>query len=200
MNLRKRLKNLAVRLFRPLLCSVAVVHISACSSTVQWDEEVLLNDGRKIVVTQVRRCEGGNAHAKTGASCVMREAWATFRLPEFSNQEIVWHESLNPMILNTSKGRLYIVGFPPHTLEFRAYGAKNPPYVGFLWDGGAFKRIAFTDIPIEIYATNMLIESVPEKRREFLTLQAKNAPDENGAETKPAYLHYVDPKFAMPEY
>ena len=43
----------------------------------------------------------------------------------------------------------------------------------------------------------MLIESVPGKRTEFLTLQAKNAPDENGAETKPAYLHYVDPRFTM---
>lgn len=44
--------------------SVASLLISAClltgcSNVVEWREEVKLSDGRTVVVTQKRRCEGG---------------------------------------------------------------------------------------------------------------------------------------------
>lgn len=168
--------------------------------TVTWDEEVKLNDGRTIVVTQKRRCEGGDYSANTNASCVSREAWLRIKLPEFSSEEIVWHESLNPMVVNIHQGSLFVVGFPPHTLEFRAYGATNPPYFGFLWHDGAWKRIPFTEIPVSIYDTNMLIESIPSTRTNYLTLATKNSLKENGTDTKPAPLHRIDPKYTTSAY
>ena len=183
-----------------LLFVVAVTQLTACSKTVEWKEEVKLNDGRVIVVTQKKRCEGGDYTAKTGATCIARESWLTINLPEFSDKEIVWHESLDPMVVNIHQGRLYVVGFPPHTVEFRAYGATNPPYFGFIWDNGAWKRIAFSEIPEALYDTNMLIESVPGTKTDLLTLARKNSPEENGAMTKPAQLHRIDPKFTISAY
>jgi hypothetical protein len=182
------------RLWFPLL---AALLLSACSNTVQWDEEVKLNDGRVIVVTQKKRCEGGDYAAKTKASCVAREAWLTIRLTEFSDKEIVWHESLNPLVVNIHQRRLYVVGIPPTSLEFRTYGATNPPYFGFVLDGGAWRRIPFTEIPEAIYGTNMLIESIPGTKTTLMTLERKNSFEENGTSTKPAPFHRVDPKFTI---
>jgi hypothetical protein len=185
---------------KALLIAVTALQITACSRTVQWDEEVKLNDGRIIVVTQKKRCEGGDYTANKGATCIAREAWLTIKLPEFSDKEIVWHENLDPMIVNLHLGRLYVVGRPPHTLEFRTYGATNPPYFGFVWDGGIWKRIAFPEIPLEIYDTNMLIESIPSTKTALMTLIVKSSDQENGAMTKDASLRRIDPKHTTSAY
>lgn len=188
------------KLLRIVLVAIAALQLVACSRTVEWKEEVQLNDGRVIVVTQKKRCEGGDFTAKTKATCIAREAWLTINLPEFSDKEILWHESLDPMVLNIHQGRLYVVGRPPHTLEFRAYGATNPPYFGFVWESSAWKRIPFIEIPEAIYDSNMLIESIPQKRTDYLTLTQKNSSEENGARTKPAPLHRIDPKHTTSAY
>jgi hypothetical protein len=180
---------------RMMLIMIAVTQITACSKTVEWKEEVKLNDGRVIVVTQKKRCEGGDYTAKTGATCIARESWLTLSLPEFSQKEIVWHEGLKPMVLNVHEGRLYVVGRAPTTLEFRAYGATNPPYFGFVWDKQTWKRIAFTDIPEAIYDANMLIESIPQDRTDRLTLLQKNSEAENGNPVYPSPLRRIDPKY-----
>lgn len=174
--------------------------LTACSKTVEWKEEVKLNDGRIIVVTQKKRCEGGDYTAKTGATCIAREAWLTLNLPEFSDKEIVWHESLDPMVVNIHQGRLYVVGHPPHTLEFRAYGATNPPYFGFVWESGKWRRIPFTEIPEAIYDANMLMESIPNNQTDFLGLTQKNSPAENGNPVYQPDQRRIDPKHTTSAY
>ena len=183
-----------------VLAVIAVTQIAACSKTVQWEEEVQLNDGRVIVVTQRKRCEVGDYTAKAGATCIAREAWLTLKLSEFSDKEIVWHESLDPMVANIHQGRLYVVGRPPHTLEFRAYGGTNPPYYGFVWDTGAWRRIEFSEIPEAIFDRNMLIESIPQNQTSFLTLMQKNSFAENGNPVYPPYLRRIDPKHTTSTY
>lgn len=185
---------------RILLIAIASMQLAACSQTVQWNEEVQLNDGRVIVVTQKKRCEGGDFKAKKGATCVAREAWLTIKLPEYFDKDILWHESLDPLVINIHNGYLYVVGRPPHTLEFRAYGATNPPYFGFVWEKNSWRRIPFTEIPEAIYDTNMLIESIPQSRTDLLTLAIKNGTGENGNSVYPSYLRRIDPKHIAPAY
>jgi hypothetical protein len=175
-------------------------HLAACSKDVQWDEEVQLKDGRVIVATQRRRCEGGDYRAKTDASCMARESWLTFSLPEFSGEKIVWHESLKPMVLNVHQGKLFVIGRAPSTLEFRTYGATNPPYFGFRWADGAWVRIPFSEIPDAIYDANMLIENIPTTATTFLTVGEKNSARENGNLAYPAYLRRVDPRHKTSAY
>lgn len=74
-----------------------------------WQEEVKLNDGRVIVVTQKKRCTDA-FKGQNYVGCIDRESWLTINLPEFSVQPIIWHENLNPRVLNIHNGKLYVVG------------------------------------------------------------------------------------------
>ena len=74
------------QLFKALLIILLGTSMASCGEDIRiWREEVKLLDGRVIVVTQKKRCEG----AYTGvnyASCIAREAWLTINLPEFSKR------------------------------------------------------------------------------------------------------------------
>lgn len=170
--------------------------MSSCASNEYktWQEEVKLNDGRVIVVTQKKRCSG----AYTGgnyASCIAREAWLTLKLPELGNQEIVWHEHLSPRVLNVDKGRLYVVGDPPTGLEFRTYGKPQPAYVGFVLEGTQWKRISFAEIPEAIYDTNMLLDAFPPDDMKFLSLSKKASKELNGNPYYTKEQNRIDPKY-----
>ena len=136
--------------------------MSGCADTVTWREEIKLSDGRVIEVTQKRRYEGVYTGQDVGSA--VREAWLTFRLPEFGSQNITWHENLKPRILNLDNGKLYVVGSPPTEMEFRQYGKPKPAYIGFRYEAGTWLRIPFADIPMTIYDTNLWIENVPPNR------------------------------------
>lgn len=147
------------------------VAMSGCADTVTWREEVKLSDGRVIEVTQKRRYEGVYTGQDVGS--VVREAWLTFRLPEFGDQNITWHENLKPRILNLHEGKLYVVGFPPTGLELRQYGQPKPPYVGFRYEAGTWTRIRFVDIPVAIYDTNLWIENAPPNKSGHVSFAEK---------------------------
>lgn len=163
------------------------MNLTACSQTiVTWQEEVKLNDGRVIVVEQKKRSDGR----------IAREAWLTINLPQVSTKPLIWHENLHPMIVNVHEGRLYVVGIPPTVREVGLYGNPSPPYLGFVWESDAWKRIPFAQIPDAIYTTNMLIENFPTKGTTFLTLVKKESYEVNGDPSYPKYLRRIDPTFA----
>jgi len=140
--------------------------INACSgNTTTWDEEVKLLDGRIIVVTQKRLMQG----------LLTRDAWLTINLPQISQEPIVWHESLDPMVVNLFNGSLYVVGMPPTEREFHRYGKPVPSYIGFRWTGKGWQRIPFNEIPEAIYDANMLVNDLPPKLPKLLTLDEKIA-------------------------
>lgn len=155
-----------------LLASVPLV--GGCGdNTLAWKEEVKLLDGRVITITQKRRYEGVYTGQDYGS--VVREAWLTFKLPEFGNQDITWHENLKPRILNLHNGGLYIVGVAPTGLEFDQYGKPRPPYIGFRYQAGKWLRIQFTEIPEAIYDTNLWIENVPPNKSGHVSFADKAA-------------------------
>ena len=156
-----------------LLIVSTIFSLSGCAQTVEWKEDVRLLDGRVVTVVQKKLCKGGDYAATVEATCLARDAWVRIEIPEINDHEILWHENLNPMVINIFKGRLYIVGTPPTSVEFRKYGAVNPPYYGFTWEGGNWKHIPFAEIPNEIYEGNMLIESIPKTRATHVTLEQK---------------------------
>lgn len=183
--------TLAKRWMQLLVVVTCASLLSACMSTmlgrpllggpgyVEWQEEVKLNDGRVIVVSQKKKC----SEAYTGqnwTTCIAREAWVTINLPEFSDKAIVWHEHLKANVLNVHNQKLYIVGEFPTEQEFIQYGKPRPPFIGFLWQGANWERIPFSDIPQEIYDVNMLIKSNGPSGIKYLTLQQKNSKEFNG--------------------
>jgi len=175
-----------------LTCS-ALFALSGCAQTVQWKEDVKFLDGRVVTIVQKRWCRGGDYTAKTRATCLAYDALITMKLPQFFNEDIIWHEALDPMVINVYAGKLYIVGVPPTNVEFRKYGAVNPPYYAYMWDKNAWVRLSFDAIPIAIYDSNMLIESIPKTRTGHVTLMQKNIEVMSGNYTAP--YKRIDPNF-----
>lgn len=184
------------------LALLFVLLITGCASASarygefrEWQEEVQLNDGRVIVVTQKKRCEG----AYTGgnyAPCIAREAWLTINLPEFSNQPIVWHENLHAIVLNIDHGKLYLVASFPTQREFKQYGEPEPPYIGFRWEMTGWKRISFEDIPKAIYDVNMLMEGTPPKDIQYLSVEKKQTKEINGNSSYRKWQRRITPSHA----
>ena len=164
--------------------------LPACSDMISWQEEVKLNDGRVIIVTQKRRCDGaynGDSYSK----CIAREAWLTFKLPEFGKEEITWNARLKPRVLNMHQGQLYMVGVPPTEREFEFYGKPQPYYLGFRLERGDWLQIAFKEIPEAVYDTNLLID-LPSRSSKFISIGQKN--EETGSGAYDLDVKRIDPK------
>lgn len=202
------ISNLAKNCMQLFSVIVSAMLLSACVSTmlgrpllggpsfVEWQEEVKLNDGRVIVVTQKKKCSEGYT-GQNWATCIAREAWVTINLPEFSDKPIVWHEHLKVNVLNVHNNHLFIVGEPPTGLEFAQYGKPQPPYLGFVWKGSQWERVPFADIPKEIYDVNMLIKSNGPNSIKYLTLQQKNSKEFNGNSSYRSNQKRIDPNFKL---
>ena len=175
-----------------LACSTLFA-LSGCAQTVQWKEDVQFLDGRVVTILQKKWCRGGDYTAKTGATCLAYDALITMKMPEFFDGDIIWHEALNPMVINVYAGKLYIVGVAPTNVEFRKYGAVNPPYYAYMWDKNSWVRLSFDAIPVAIYDTNMLIESIPKTRTGHVTLLQKREEVMSGNYTAP--YKRIDPNF-----
>ena len=115
-------------------------------STISWQEEVKLLDGRVITVTQKQRID---------IDRMPREAWLTLNFPEFSAREIVWHENLDAMVVNVYQNKLYVIGTPGTIIEYRKYGRPEPIYIGYRFENSNWVRIPFGEIPTAIYDANM---------------------------------------------
>ncbi|MFZ6694099.1 hypothetical protein [Undibacterium sp. SXout20W] len=159
--------------------------INACSGdTTTWDQEVKLLDGRKIVVTQKRLLQG----------LLTRDAWLTINLPQISQEPIVWHESLYPMVVNIFNGSLYVVAMPSTVRERHRYGDPSPPNIGFRWVASGWQRIPFNEIPEAIYDANMLVSELPPKLPKLLTLDEKNSTKMNQDPDLPEFDKHISPK------
>lgn len=191
-NLTHLFKRLTVGI---VLASVPL--IGGCGdNTLTWTEEVKLLDGRVITVAQKRRYERVYTGQDTGN--LPREVWLTFKLPEFVDQDVVWHENMEPRILNLHEGRLYIVGIPLSERVFRQYGSPKPSYIGFRYSAGQWLHIPFNEIPVAIYDTNMLIATEPDKGKTRVSL-ADKAEEMKDPEYRNSQKR-IDPKWNMLNY
>lgn len=140
--------------------------VGGCSGDeiISWTEEVKLLDGRVITVTQKRRID---------MKRMPREAWLTFKLPEFGDKEIVWHENLETQVLNIYQGKLYLVGYTYGIQEFHQYG--NPPslHVPYEYRDGRWVRTQVSEIPKAIYDTNMYPDNMAIKRLKHVSVSDK---------------------------
>jgi len=126
-----------------LIAGAAVLGIAALSYAwydyrfPTWKEEVLLPDGRMIVVMQRRDFIEGYGTRKT---------WLTFSLPEMGGEQ-TWAEWLYPTMIGATDGKVYVVGRPRGSQQFRIYSHPRYAYVAFEWKGNQFQRIPFLSVP-----------------------------------------------------
>ena len=131
-----------------------------------WKEEVLLHDGRKIVVE--RTVERGGRH-EIGQKPPYKEQRLRFGSPA-TGQIVEWQDHFSqdlgqanflPFALGIVKSTPFLVVVPMGCLAYNKWGRPNPSYVIFKYDGKEWMRISLQDLPKEIQTPN-LIFSMPD--------------------------------------
>src|SRR5258706_1134371 len=147
----------------PLTLSISIstcVSLSAFGGT-SWEEEVLLHDGSKIVVS--RSVDRGGRH-EIGQQPPIKEQSLTFTLPP-QHERITWKSEFSkdigladvqPLLLDISQGSAYVITNPVGCLAYNKWGRPNPPYVVFKYEGKEWKRISLQELPAEIRTPNII--------------------------------------------
>jgi hypothetical protein len=125
-----------------------------------WKEEVLLHDGTKIVVERSHTYGGSR---EIGQPPSIKEQDITFNLPG-TGQAITWKDEYGKEVggsnfvllaLHVLKGTPYIVAKPNLCRSYNKWGRPNPPYVVFKYDGNAWQRTPFAELPTVFKDTNL---------------------------------------------
>ncbi len=139
--------------------------MSACATGgASWKEEVLLNDGQKIIVE--RSVERGGRH-EIGQQPPVKEESLTYILPT-TNERITWKSEFSadigfadfqPLLLDIFQGTVYVVTSPVGCLSYNKWGRPNPPYVVFKYQNKAWQRITVQELPAAFKTPNLIISS-----------------------------------------
>lgn len=127
-----------------------------------WKEEVLLQDGRKLMVEH--HTERGGRHEVGQRSAITEHSinfvhpdtgktlnWVSTYAPELGRTD------LNPLAVHVSGGVAYVVAEPNLCLAYNKWGRPNPPYVIFKWADNAWQRIDMAQLPVELTTFNLMI-------------------------------------------
>lgn len=142
--------------------------MSACSNSTSWKEEVLLHDGKKIIVERSMSYDP-KGNREIGQSAPKSEETLKFT-PPGSSQSISWRSDFGPtfqdnldlLALGIVDGKPYIVT-SPNCNGYNKWGRPNPPYVFFKFDKTTWNRIAIGELPKEIKGANVVIGGYGDK-------------------------------------
>ncbi|HEV8244010.1 MAG TPA: hypothetical protein VGQ07_08450 [Nitrospirales bacterium] len=155
-----------LRIFRAIcLISALGVSVSACSNTFTWKEEVLLHDGKKIIVERSDTYDSSMRH-EIGQGAPLAEHKTTFMIPG-TNQTVIWKsdnrsftelEHLDLLSLDFLDGVPYVATTPTRSFAYVKWNRPNPPYVFFKYIG-EWKRISLEEFPKQ-FAINVVVRSL----------------------------------------
>src|SRR5450759_126592 len=118
-----------------------------------WKEEVLLNEGSKIIVE--RTVDRGGRH-EIGQQPPIKNQSVTFTFP-IANESVTWEDNFTEdigganfllMQLEIRKDIAYLVANPMGCLSYNKWGRPNPPYVVFKYQNKAWNRITLQELPV----------------------------------------------------
>lgn len=161
--------------------------ISACvvlpsTAADSWREEVLLHDGRKIVVGRNQIYGPTPVIAKWP---VVREHTLRFSLPG-SARELKWtaqsaadtggYAELAPLAVQVLEATPYVVATPVGCLAYNKWGRPNPPYVVFRHDGAIWQRVSLADLPMQFSDINLVLSTTAQDAEELRRIGLVTAP------------------------
>jgi hypothetical protein len=139
-----------------LLGIVALCVVSGCSGkqTYRWPEEVLLHDGRVIVVE--RSVRTGEVPVEFGQRPGESDYTLTFKA--LDGASVTWHggrDRFVPIILDLVDGVPYVVAIGATGLVYPREGCPRPPYFFFRWTNGEWARTSYEDFPKIVRNANL---------------------------------------------
>jgi hypothetical protein len=157
-----------------LFLLLAATGINACAfpgfgNSASWKEEVLLHDGRKIIV---QRSQTHGGRGEIGQSPI-KEHSITFTLPG-SKEVITWKDEFTQdvgranfklLALHILNDTPYIVASANLCLSYNKWGRPNPPYVIFKYDWKEWQRIPLSELPMEFKDINMAIDTINDEKQ-----------------------------------
>ncbi len=158
-----------------------------------WKEEVLLNDGRKVIAERVQNL-GGRPTLESRERQILDET-ITFSIPE-THQKITWTMSfrddvsepngINVVVLDIVNNVPYIGGYPAGCIAYNKWKRPNPPQILFKYEGGQWKRVTLAEFPPQISRANVIVGGPPaEGIKSFYTVAQVN--EENRDIDTPEY-------------
>ena len=154
-----------------ILLVLAAVSLGACAGLPftggsSWKEEVLLHDGRTLIVARwIIRGPGGRH--EIGQPPSITEGGLRFVLPG-TGERVQWKSvldkdigfiDLKPLLLDVISGTAYLVTEPLGCLSYNKWGRPNPPYVIFKYQDQTWKQIPIQELPPQAKAPNLIISS-----------------------------------------
>ncbi|MFZ3013829.1 MAG: hypothetical protein WA045_08985 [Nitrospira sp.] len=141
--------------------------MSACAvtSTFTWKEEVLLHDGKRIVVERSDTYDSSMNH-ELGQGPPLAEHTTTFMIPGVHHQ-VTWKsnnrplpdpDNLNLLALDFLNGVPYVATTPSRSFAYIKWNQPNPPYVFFKYTG-EWKRVSLEEFP-EQFKINVIVHSL----------------------------------------
>lgn len=153
-----------------LILNLGVATVTACGfmgfgDTAKWKEEVLLHDGRKIVVERWQK--HGGRH-EPGQEPGIKDHSITFTIPG-TKQTITWkdeyskeigHSNFDLVAMHVSDRIPYLITTADGCLAYNKWGRPNPPYIIFKYEGNVWKRIYLQELPIKFKNINLVINAM----------------------------------------
>ena len=150
----------------PVLLGGCLAGCSSLGLGTSWKEEVLLHDGRVVIIE--RSVERGGRYV-IGGKPPYKEQRLSFTMPD-TNQKIIWEDHFSPelgmanflpRLIDIHSNIPYLVVTPMGCLSYNKWGRPNPPYVVFQYVDNRWQRIPVSELPDEIKIPNM-IASMPD--------------------------------------
>jgi len=141
------------------------------TTTFAWKEEVLLHDGKKIIVERSDTYDSSMNH-EIGQGAPLAEHKTTFMIPG-TNKTVIWKsdnrptadpDSLHLLALDFLDDVLYVATLSASCFAYNKWKRPNPPHVFFKYADG-WKRIPLEEFS-EKFKINLTIDlDEPDKRK-----------------------------------
>lgn len=150
---------------------------------MEWQEEVLLHDGRIAIAERHYKLGGYATLASTDRTAVSQTIY--FTVPSLK-QRIVWESdfrdsapepnSLNLLLFDVVNGVPYIATYPAGCIAYNKWQRPNPPYVLFKYEQGRWQRISMAEFPGELTKTNVIVgRPASELLKSYYTVEGVDA-------------------------
>ena len=137
-----------------LLAPLCVVSGCFGRETYRWQEEVLLHDGRVLVID--RSVLTGAVPVEIGQR--PGESDYTLKLKSSDGTTVTWdggRDRFVPIILDFVDGVPYVGAIGATGLVYPREGCPRPPYFFFRWSAGEWTRIPYEDFPKVVRNANL---------------------------------------------